>query len=149
MSRSGYSDDSDDDWAMIRYRGAVASAIRGKRGQKLLREALAALDAMDDKRLAHGNMTEVDGCRCALGVVAHGRGLEEAAARLDEIYEMDPEGEYYPREVAKVFDIAEALAREIVFINDELWYGSPETPEQRFRRVRNWLVENIKAEGRE
>jgi hypothetical protein len=34
MSRSGYSDDidsADDQWALIRWRGAVKSAIRGAR----------------------------------------------------------------------------------------------------------------------
>jgi hypothetical protein len=43
MSRSGYVDDVDQkDLAM--YRGAVASAIRGKRGQALLREMREAMD---------------------------------------------------------------------------------------------------------
>lgn len=35
MSRSGYTDDCDG-WQLIMYRGAVASAIRGARGQRLL-----------------------------------------------------------------------------------------------------------------
>ena len=45
MSRSGYTDDYDDgyEWANIRWRGAVKSAIRGKRGQATLK---AILDAM-------------------------------------------------------------------------------------------------------
>jgi hypothetical protein len=35
MSRSGYSDDYGDDepWQLIMWRGAVASAFRGRRGQ--------------------------------------------------------------------------------------------------------------------
>ena len=37
MSRSGYSDDLDN-WDLIRWRGQVSSAIRGKRGQGFLRE---------------------------------------------------------------------------------------------------------------
>jgi hypothetical protein len=37
MSRSGYSDDLEN-WSLIRWRGAVASAIRGRRGQAFLRE---------------------------------------------------------------------------------------------------------------
>lgn len=41
MSRSGYTDE-DDIWAMIRWRGAVTSAIRGKRGQQALREWVAS-----------------------------------------------------------------------------------------------------------
>lgn len=50
MSRSGYNDDIDN-WALIKWRGQVASAIRGKRGQKMLRDLLAALDAMPEKSL--------------------------------------------------------------------------------------------------
>ena len=45
MSRSGYSDD-DEDGRLAMWRGAVQSAIRGKRGQAALRELLTALDAM-------------------------------------------------------------------------------------------------------
>ena len=51
MSRSGYTDDLDDDLAMGRWRGMVASATRGRRGQKLLTDLLAALDAMPEKAL--------------------------------------------------------------------------------------------------
>jgi hypothetical protein len=46
MSRSQYIDDCDDNWQLIRWRGMVASAIRGKRGQQFLKDLLAALDAM-------------------------------------------------------------------------------------------------------
>lgn len=54
MSRSGYADWCDDNWAMIRWRGAVASAVRGKRGQAFLRELATTLDAMPEKRLIGG-----------------------------------------------------------------------------------------------
>jgi hypothetical protein len=52
MSRSGYSDDCDDQWRHIMWWGAVTSSIRGKRGQAFLREMRDALDAMPEKRLA-------------------------------------------------------------------------------------------------
>ena len=42
MSRSGYSD-SLENWDLIRWRGQVASAIRGKRGQQLLKELADAM----------------------------------------------------------------------------------------------------------
>ena len=51
MSRHGYSEDGDSDFPVALYRGRVASAIRGKRGQKMLKELLAALDAMPTKEL--------------------------------------------------------------------------------------------------
>jgi hypothetical protein len=53
MGRAGYSEDCDG-WALIRWRGAVTSAIRGKRGQAFLREMLDALDALPVKRIASG-----------------------------------------------------------------------------------------------
>ena len=79
MSRSGYSDDSDDsddcnDWAFIRWRGAVDSAILGRRGQRLLKEMRQALDAMPVKQLIAEEL-ERDGLVCALGAVGRARGL--------------------------------------------------------------------------
>ena len=50
MSRSGYCDDLDP-LDLGRWRAQVASAIRGKRGQKLLKELLTALDSMPKKEL--------------------------------------------------------------------------------------------------
>ena len=67
MSRSGYSDECDG-WDLIRWRGAVASAIRGQRGQAFLREMLSALDAMPEKRLISEEL-ERDGEVCAMGAV--------------------------------------------------------------------------------
>lgn len=44
MSRHGYSDDCHDDILSFgQWRGQVASAIRGKRGQAFLKELIAAL----------------------------------------------------------------------------------------------------------
>lgn len=130
MSRSDYSDDMDDMWAHIRWRGRVASAIRGKRGQAFLREMLAALDAMPEKRLIDGDL-EAAGEVCAIGAVGRCRGVNMA--------EIDPE-DY--TEVAKVFDIAAPLAREIVFENDEAGYYQ-ETPENRWARIRAWVAKQV------
>lgn len=50
MSRSGYSDDYDfDNWQLIRWRGAVNSAINGRRGQAFLKELLTAIEALPEK----------------------------------------------------------------------------------------------------
>lgn len=130
MSRSGYSDDCDG-WHLIMYRGRVASAIKGKRGQKLLTEMLAALDAMPEKVLVKGEL-EKEGSYCALGVVGSARGMN--------LHSIDPED---AEQVSKEFDIATAMAREIVYENDEGgWWD--ETPEKRWERVRNWVDSNIK-----
>jgi len=113
------------------WRGAVASAIRGKRGQQLLRELAEAMDAMPEKGLiAHALVR--DGEHCALGVVGAARGLP--------IEQVDPEE---PDAVAKVFNIAEALAKEIAYINDEGDWLPNESPEKRWLRMRKWVAENI------
>lgn len=157
MSRSGYTDECDDNFASIRWRGAVNSAIKGKRGQAFLRELLAALDAMPDKRLAEGDL-EVDGDFCALGVIGKARGID--------ISNIDTED--YGR-LSSVFGISEALAREIMWENDEsvdnfkredfelcgpvrpwqmktVWQivPDPDAQKKRWQYMRSWVQANLK-----
>lgn len=131
MSRSGYSDDLDN-WAMIKWRGRVASATRGRRGQQLLKDLLAALDAMSVKELVAEEF-QYDGQFCALGVVAQARGLDPK--------DFDPDDEGYG--IAPKLDIAQCLAQEIMFENDQDWWGRLETPAQRWHRVRFWVEGQI------
>ena len=53
--------------------------------------------------------------------------------------EIDPEDHEY---LARVFGIAHAMAREIMWENDEGTYQN-ETPEQRFDRMLTWANENL------
>jgi hypothetical protein len=149
MSRAGYSDDGiDDQWAHICWRGAVASAMRGKKGQAFLRELRDALDAMPAKRLIARDLIvrkEVAGAdgeapqphveACSLGVVALARGIDDS--------KIDP---YDHDSIHAPFGIANALAREIIYENDESW-PRPKTPEERWRKMRWWVEENIKRDG--
>lgn len=130
MSRSGYSDDCDDQWALIRWRGAVNSAIRGKRGQSFLREMLTSMDALPEPKLVAMELEE-GGQVCAIGSVGRARKIDMS--------KIDPED--YSR-VARAFGISEALAQEIVWMNDESgpWQ---ETPENRFLRMRRWIERNL------
>lgn len=133
MSRSGYSDDfGDNQWDLIRWRGAVASAMRGRRGQAFLKEMLVTLDALPEKRLIAYDL-EKGGEVCAIGAVGRARGVDMS--------KMDPE-DY--DSVAGQFGIATPLAQEIVYMNDDGWYGL--TPEQRFERMRAWVANHIKPE---
>lgn len=168
MSRHGYCEDGDDPLEFGRWRAQVRSATRGKRGQKLLRDMLAALDAMPEKRLVAlelectpsldaaqaATLTAIlgreitveeyreqflerdtqarEGDVCALGAVGRMRGVDMSDLNPDDF-----EG------VASAFDVADPLAREIVWINDEC--GPPgETPEARWQRVRKWVSNQIK-----
>jgi hypothetical protein len=139
--RCGYSDDLDDrDLAM--WRGRVASAMRGKRGQKLLRELLAALDEMPEKRLIKDDLVR-GGDVCLLGAGGRKRGM----ADLDVI---DPEDH---DTLARRFDVAACLVQEIEYVNDEAgpkwkhvdgaFKRCAETPEERYQRAREWLAKHI------
>jgi len=121
----------DDQWTLIRWRGAVASSIRGKRGQAFLREALAALDALPAPELVSNDL-EADGAFCTLGAVGRARGTD-----LKNVDAEDHEA------VASLFGVAHPLACEIMWENDE---GSayPETPRARWERMRRWIVRLLK-----
>lgn len=157
MSRSGYSDDLDP-LELGRWRAQVASAIRGKRGQAFLRDLIAALDAMADKRLVRGHLRVTGligpydpplivgadelvsehggalpmGSVCALGAVA--------VARKIDVDKIDP---YDHDTIAAKIDIAGPLAQEVAYINDECG-PYRETPEARFVRMRKWAESHIK-----
>ncbi|WP_052223899.1 hypothetical protein [Comamonas testosteroni] len=108
MSRSGYTDDYDEDGTGGLWRGAVARAIKGKRGQAALRETLAALESMPQKVLIGESLVTADGEFCTLGALGSARGLDMRAVDPDD---WDA--------VAALFDIAPAMVREIVYENDE------------------------------
>ena len=140
MSRSGYSDNCDN-WDLIRWRGAVTSAIRGKRGQSFLRELVAALDAIPTKRLI-AEALECGGEVCALGSIGRQRGI--AMGHIDP-WGQDGDGDNSEL-LASMFKIPMALAKEIMFENDQdfRWSTDDETPEQRWSRMRAWAVAKIK-----
>jgi hypothetical protein len=126
MSRSGYSDDCEH---LELWRAAVSRAIRGARGQHVLRKMRNALDAMPVKRLIAHEIANESGEVCALGSV-------------------DPKADVDPSErddVAAHFGIAPAMAAEIVYVNDEeeRWRRPEETPEERWVRMRAWVEEQI------
>lgn len=135
MNRSGYDEDygCDDPLALVRYRQAVAKALKGKRGQAFLKEMLTAMDAMPEKQLVESELETPTGAVCAIGSVGKKRGVD--------MTKLDPED---AAGVAATFGIAESMAREIVFENDGAWAYWNETPEQRFARMRNWIVGNLK-----
>lgn len=164
MSRSGYTEDIDDVLAYGRWRAAVLSATRGRRGQVLLKQLVDALDEMPDKRLYPGSFATAEGEFCALGALAAARGI-----KTDDLGD---EEDCDPREVGDRFDIARALAAEIMFMNDEAisciravtveicgpmrphWpdrgrHGrtvivpDPEHPQKRWRAMRAWAERHL------
>ena len=138
MSRSGYNEGGycESQWAYICWRGAVASGIRGARGQSFLRELVAALDALPEKRLITEELESADGAVCAIGAVGKARKTPMAG--------IDP---HEAHDVAVRFGISYALACEIVHMNDEFGPRN-ETPESRWQRMRDWAVKNIRVKAK-
>lgn len=134
MSRSGYVDDLEP-LELGRWRGRVASAIRGKRGQALLRDILAGMDALPEKVLILGELRNQEGDCCAMGAACLKRGVDTV--------DIDPAA---PEEVAAALDVADCLAQEVAAVNDD-WGGRDETPAQRFERVRAWVEKQLRAGG--
>lgn len=170
MSRSGYTDEFDDPWRGIMWRGRVASSIRGKRGQALLRDLLAALDAMPDKRLYPNSFATEAGEYCTLGVLGAARGI-----KMDDLGDADEGCD--ERLVADRFGVASPLVQEIMWMNDEyidefewktveldgpqdprrIGFGHPMTkivrvpvpdaPHRRWQAMRNWVADQIKEKN--
>ena len=132
MSRSGYVDDYDYDNLIYLWRGTVTRALNGKRGQSFLRDLVAAMDALPAPRLIESALQAANGEVCAIGSVGLARGVGMGS--------LDPYDAYA---VSAKFNIAQAMAREIAWINDEAGHLI-ETPEQRWARVHAWAVRNIK-----
>lgn len=130
-TRSGYSDDCEN---LELYRRAVENALSGKRGQSFLREMAASLDAMPEKMLIRGELVDSEGRCCAIGSVYLARGMD-----IDSIvYDL-------AHSVGKAMGIATSMAREIEYENDE--YDLPESPEERWKRMRRWVQRNISSTG--
>jgi len=110
MSRSGYSDD-EGGMPLGLYRAVVQRAIDGGRGQKFLHELLAVLDGMEDKRLYPNSFITPEGGFCTLGAMAQAKAID--TERLGEKGWADIEL------TGKRFNIAECLAAEIMYLNDE------------------------------
>jgi hypothetical protein len=133
MSRSGYTDDfNDENNYTYLFASVVKRSIKGKRGQAFLREMHDALEALPEKRLVEDDLQTSEGAVCALGAVGQARGLDMSKLTPD-----------YSDQIAKAFKISETLAREIAYVNDDDFNYRDETPEDRYARVLDWVKEQI------
>ncbi len=129
MSRSGY--DGPCEFLEL-YRANVDRAIAGQRGQALLKDMAAALDAMPEKRLIANELVTADGEVCAIGSVLKARGVDVSNVDAED-----------PKTVGALVGVAWCMAAEIAYVNDEACFRV-ETPEQRWQRVRKWVADNLK-----
>jgi hypothetical protein len=149
MSRSGYNDDCDGEgYPLALWRGTIANATRGKRGQRFFRDLVAALDEMPVKRLIAKELQTPEGDVCALGCLGKKRGVDLSDLDVEEM------ADNYDF-LGRTFDIASQLSQEVMYINDEAsrkplrregmrWVQEEETPEERWTRVRAWAARQIR-----
>lgn len=138
MSRSGWSEDwepdsREDQWAWIRMRGAVNSAVKGKKGQAFLKDALEALEALPEKKLIKGEFVTPQGEVCLMGAVCLKRGID--------VSNVDPDDDNHHKYVSELLGIAESLVQEVEFENDQaLGYV---TPEHRYNYMHSWITQRL------
>lgn len=141
MTRYFDPDDYDyEPWMEGQAAGALRSAIRGRRGQQLLRDLIAGLDALPAPELAAGSLEDPEtGCVCALGAVRLHRGKQNVPLDFDAT-DCDVDSRY----LAKPFDISDTLAHAIVCANE---YGDSRNDErsrrERWANVRAWAVSHL------
>lgn len=166
MGRFYEGEESDEPGAQGRWQGQLMSQIRGKKGQAFLRELLASLEAIPDKRLTEGAIAK-DGCVCALGAVALKRRtdagesrdavLADLASINVDVDDIDHDGGdtvtgWAERELAT----PELLAIQIPWVNDDggrryIGYDAEQrkhnyaeiTPEERWARMVRWTKRNL------
>ena len=132
MSRSGYMECDDfDHWAALRWRGVIASATRGKRGQAMFKELLTALDAMPNKRLIKDDLITETGDSCAIGALLMHRETPEARNMHE-----------YNEAIAEELDVHMCIVQEVEWENDNGGWNL--TPEQRWTHMRTWVAKQIK-----
>jgi hypothetical protein len=126
---------------MGRWQAQLASASRGKRGQRFFRDLVAALDAMPQKQLIASELETAEGAVCALGALGRHRGLDLKALDLGSD-DTDDDGEDSDWDkLTETFGIAQQLARQVMHVNDESWVASAE---ERWAKVRDWAVRQIR-----
>jgi hypothetical protein len=135
MGRHGMwgASDIEDQWAYICFRGAVASSLRGKRGQKFLKELITALESLPEKKLIGGEL-ELNGQYCALGCVGASRGLDMSTI---DTWDYD--------KLSEIFNISPTMIREIEWINDETVYArlGEDKDEKRWKVVYDWAKSQV------
>jgi hypothetical protein len=139
MTRLYYDDDLEP-WEENLSAGALQSAIRGKRGQQLLRDLTNGLDALPSLELSAGALEdEATGCCCALGAVRRFRGEDAVPLWFHPMEEG-----VNPADLAKPFNIAKILAWAVVQVNEDADSCNDERARRRrWQRVRDWAVKNL------
>lgn len=150
--RINYSDEEDQPGQFALWNANCRRSIKGRAGQRELRQLEAALLALPEKRLIHGALTNGEGGVCAIACYAKHKGIE--------LSKFDPDDE--SDEVGIAAGMPRLVAWQVVALNDihlnKVWErahgpiqrghgvyqgGIPlirdMTPEERYEKVLAWV----------
>lgn len=155
--RLNYSDDEDYPGQFNIFQANCRRSLRGKAGQRELRELEAALLALPTKRLIHGALTDDDGGVCAIACYAKHKGVDLST--------FDPDANYSD-EVGIAGGMPRLVAWKVVEQNDfqidgrwiraegpaiNIWgHRGPDsvwmeyTPEERYEKVLAWVRSELR-----
>lgn len=140
------------------WQQAVKNALRGRKGQVILRELREALLALPEPRLIGGSVA-LEGHVCAIGALARHRlqsgpielkgGFFEPERRVASLEDLEErfgnwiDDETGTVELGQAMGLVRTLAWEIAYQNDERGPGLHETPEERYQRVLAWVEREL------
>lgn len=121
-------------------------AIKGVRGQRILRELESVLLEMPDKRLYEGVLAAKTGEVCAIGAYAKAKGVLHEDEMLECLEDGDGDyGEYEKTiEVGRRCGMVGVLAAAVAMENDQELSPRHDTPEHRYWHVLGWVQHQIK-----
>ncbi len=154
--RLNYSDEEDYPGQYALWQANCRRSLRGRAGQRELRELEAALLALPEKRLIRNALTDDDGGVCAIACYAKHKGFD--VSKFDPEYESD--------EVGIAAGMPDLVAWKVVALNDiecdDVWevalgpvqpgYGvyrggiplvREMEPEERYEKVLMWVRAQI------
>jgi hypothetical protein len=150
--RLNYADEEDRPGQFALWDANVRRSLKGKAGQKALRELRDALLALPEKRLIANLLTDDRGDVCAVGAYAKAKGLD--ISKFDREDESDDVGVAagMPRLVAWSVvaqnDIHNDVVWEVAYGPERRYHGAYKggvalirdmTPEERYERVLAWV----------
>lgn len=130
--RIDYNDDESFPGQFHIWQANCERSLRGKAGQRELRELEAALLALPSKRLIHGSLTNEEGEVCAIACYAKHKGVD--LSKFDPEYESD--------EVGIAAGMPRLVAWKVVEQND-IAADRRLTPEERYEKVLAWVREQL------
>ena len=137
----------------VLWQQAVTNALRGRRGQAVLRELREALLDLPQPRLIVGALVR-EGEVCALGALAAQRlaasPITLNSTQIGSLVELEAfvgqwtQDEFSSMEFGRQMGLVRPLAWAIAYENDEGSWNR-ETPEQTFQRVLRWVDRQLEA----